>query len=319
MKQQKSEKEKISSQKKKKVPDEVIIESYSRLKNIWKVGNEVGLCGQSVQERLVRLNINRNNPLWTEDEDFFLREHYNNYLLDGKLQELADKMGRTKPFICRQAKRLGLTDINRKKKMLANFKPNVTPGHWDNRNHPKGMKGKHHSENTKDRLSVTSKDAQKKINDTPGKREAVVKKMIHTKHERGNLVTPRQKQTWKAGWREIGGKRKYFRSRWEANYARYLESLKVSGQIKDWEHEAKVFWFEGIKRGCVSFLPDFQITELSGSFAYHEVKGWMDDRSKTKIRRMSIYYPDVPLVVIDAKWFKENNKHLTLTIYGWET
>src|SRR5205807_723233 len=181
---------------------------------------------------------------------------------------------------------------------------------------PKGMAGKKHTPEVLARLSEISKANQAKLNSDPDKLAAKVKKMIQTKHENENLINPRQKQTWKAGWREIGGKRKYFRSRWEANYARYLEFLKVQNQITDWEHEPEVFWFEGIKRGCVSYLPDFKVTELNGSFTYHEVKGWMDDRSKTKIRRMQIYHPSIILKIIEANWFKNNNKTLTSIIYG---
>jgi hypothetical protein len=302
---------------KQKIPNEQLIESYGRLNNIWQVAKEVGLCGQSVHERLIKLGLKLQNPKWTDDEKFFLIEHYSNYLLDGRLQELADKMGRTKQFICRKAKLIGLTNISRQKKLLANFKPNITD--WSKIPHPRGMKDKKHTDETLKVLSEKSKELQAKIDAEPGRRESVSKKMVMTKHERGNLVIPRQKQTWKADWREIGGKRKYFRSRWEANYARYLEFLKVQKQILEWDHEPDVFWFDGIKRGCVSYLPDFKVTELNGSFSYHEVKGWMDDRSKTKIRRMGIYHPDVILRIIDAAWFKKNNRTLTSIIYGWET
>jgi len=304
---------------KQKISNEQLIESYFRLKNVWLVAKEVGLCGQSVHERIKRMGLETSYKWWTEDDDYFLREHYNNYLLAGKLQELADKMGRPKTSICTKAKKLGLTDISRQKKLLANFVPTIKPGHWSKNKHPKGMKDKKHTKETIDLLSKINKQNQQKINDDPDKRAAISKKTIQTKHERGNLINPRQKQTWKADWREIGGKRKYFRSRWEANYARYLEFLKVQKQISDWEHECEVFWFEGIKRGCVSYLPDFKVTELNGMFTYHEVKGWMDDRSKTKIRRMELYHPDVILKIIDAKWFKANNRTLMSIIYGWET
>lgn len=300
-----------------KATNQQITEAYSRLHNIWKVADELGMCGQSVHERLVRIGIKRENPRWTQDENFFLKEHYSNYLLDGKLQKLADEMGRTKQFICRKAKSLGLTDISRPHSLIATYKPHVPD--WNTKPHPRGMKGKKHTPETKFLLSNISTERNKIINAEPGRRESISKKQVMTKMERGNLINPRQKQTWKAGWREIGGKRKYFRSRWEANYARYLEFLKVQKQIKDWEHESKVFWFEGIKRGCVSFLPDFEITELNNTLSYHEVKGWMDDRSKTKLRRMKIYYPDVILKVIDAQWFKRNSRNLTSIIYGWET
>ena len=305
--------------KQQKVSDDALIECYSRLKSVWKVAKEVGICGQTVYERLSSRGVQVAINVFTDDDKFFLIEHYKNYLLEGKLQQLAVKMGRTKQFICRKAKTLGLTDISRKKSLLANFEPTIKPGYWKNKQHPKGMAGKKHTKEVLEKLSEMSKKSQAKINEDPDKRSTIVKKMIETKHAKGNLVLPRQKTTWKADWREIGGKRKYFRSRWEANYARYLEFLKVQNQISDWEHEPEVFWFEGIKRGCVSYLPDFRVTELNGTFTYHEVKGWMDDRSKTKIKRMAIYHPSVILKIIDAKWFKNNNKTLTAIIYGWET
>ena len=93
--------------------------------------------------------------------------------------------------------------------------------------------------------------------------------------------------TWKGGKRTVGEREVFFRSRWEANYGRYLEWLKNNGEIAGWEHEVDVFWFENVKRGCVSYLPDFKITHNDGSIDYLEVKGWMVQRSKTKLKRMS--------------------------------
>lgn len=126
------------------------------------------------------------------------------------------------------------------------------------------------------------------------------------------------KTTWKAGWRDIGGYNKYYRSRWEANYARYLQFLKESGQIADWSHEPETFWFTEIMRGCRSYLPDFRVSENNGSIVYHEVKGWMDSRSKTKLKRMKKYYPDVELILISEKEYIEIEKKLGGIIKGWE-
>ena len=101
----------------------------------------------------------------------------------------------------------------------------------------------------------------------------------------------------------------YVRSRWEANYARYLNWLKAKGQIAAWEYEPDTFWFEAIKRGTRSYTPDFKVTENDGRVVYHEVKGWMDAKSATKLKRMAKYYPEVRVIVIDqaayqaiAKW-----------------
>lgn len=303
-----------------KATNEQIIEAYNRRGNIWRVGEELGMCGQSVQERLIRLGIKRNNPPFTEGDMTFLKEYYQEYAGAGKLQELADIMERTKPFISRQARKSGLTSYKRDHKMYSNYeqiKLNCQ-GMWDRRPHPKGMLGKKHAPDFGERMSPINKAAQARINADPERRAAITRKMMATKYQRGNAVRQRPETSWKAGWREIGGKRKYFRSRWEANYARYLEFLKTHGEIKEWEHECEVFWFEGIKRGCMSYLPDFKITNNNESNEFHEVKGWMDERSKTKINRMRIYHPNVKLLLIKEKWFKDNGRKLKGLIPEWE-
>ena len=100
-----------------------------------------------------------------------------------------------------------------------------------------------------------------------------------------------------------GGKREdlgglYVRSSWEANYARYLQWLVGQGEIASWEYEPDTFEFEAIKRGTRFYTPDFKITNNDGTIEYHEIKGYMDDRSRVKLKRMAKYYPDVPLMVI---------------------
>jgi hypothetical protein len=187
---------------------------------------------------------------------------------------------------------------------------------WRERGHPKGMKGKKHSKETLDRLCQISTERAK--NTTDDQWHARTIKSMKTREARGTQLNERTKATWKASWREIGGVRKFYRSRWEANYARYLEFLKQQGKIKDWKHEPKTFWFDGIKRGCVSYLPDFLVVENDGSESYHEVKGWMDDRSKTKIKRMAKYFPDVKLIVIDSKAYRALQKTAAAIVSGWE-
>ncbi len=108
------------------------------------------------------------------------------------------------------------------------------------------------------------------------------------------------------GWKVVGERRIYFRSLWEVTYANYLQSLKGMKIISEWEYEPKTFWFLEIKRGCRSYKPDFRITNLDGSHYWVEVKGFMDSKSKTKIKRMSKYYPDEKLVIVDKTWFVKN-------------
>ena len=97
---------------KRKATDEQITESYARLGNIWKVAEELGMCGQSVHERLKKLGIDTSVNVFTDDDYKYLAERYVPYRNAGQLQTLADEMGRTKQFICRKAGELGLTDRN---------------------------------------------------------------------------------------------------------------------------------------------------------------------------------------------------------------
>jgi hypothetical protein len=128
-------------------------------------------------------------------------------------------------------------------------------------------------------------------------------KALKTRAANGTLIHSR-KGSWKQAWHVVGGQRFYARSSWEVEYAHILERRKSLGIITSWEHEPKTFWFEKIKRGCRSYTPDFIVKYPDGSEEYHEVKGWMDDRSKTKIKRMAIYHPKIRLVVIDSKAYR---------------
>lgn len=113
--------------------------------------------------------------------------------------------------------------------------------------------------------------------------------------------------TSKQGWRQIGQKRAYFRSEWEARYARYLETLKSTGAILEWLHEPQTFWFEKIKRGTRSYLPDFKVIQPDGSHYWVEVKGYFDAKSLTKIKRFHKYYPEEKLIVVSKEWFDGKN------------
>ena len=129
---------------------------------------------------------------------------------------------------------------------------------------------------------------------------------------------PLKPSKYRQGWRKVGDRDIFFRSRWEANYGFYLEWLKNTGYIESWEHEPKTFWFEGIKRGIVSYLPDFKIIFHDGSHEWHEVKGHMDSRSRTKIKRFKKYFPKEIHKVFGAAWFKKNTSKNAKFVPGWE-
>lgn len=120
-----------------------------------------------------------------------------------------------------------------------------------------------------------------------------------------------------------GGKRsdlgdRYFRSRWEANYARYLNWLISIGQIARWEFEVDTFEFP-VKRGNRFYTPDFKVWNNDGSFEYHEIKGWLDSDSKTKLKRMGIHHKQVKVVLIDKPQYRALAKQVAGFIPGWES
>ena len=121
----------------------------------------------------------------------------------------------------------------------------------------------------------------------------------------------------KRGYRDDLG-RIFFRSRWEANYARYLNLLIAQGHILHWEFEVDTFWFEKIRRGVRSYTPDFKVYGVDGSVWYEEVKGWMDKKSATKLKRMAKYHPSVTVRLVDEKAYKEIAKKLSSVIPLWE-
>ena len=126
----------------------------------------------------------------------------------------------------------------------------------------------------------------------------------HVKDRLG-LKDPKHKQFWA----RIGLKEPiYFRSSWEYYYAIFLEKLLQERKIIDWKHEPKCFWFDGIKRGVRSYLPDFCVTHNDGSEEWVETKGYFDSKSQTKMKRMAKYHPEVKIRLVGADWFKQNLK-----------
>lgn len=105
----------------------------------------------------------------------------------------------------------------------------------------------------------------------------------------------------------VGDKEMYFRSKWEANVALYLDYLKKQGEILDWQYEPMYYEFP-IKHGVTRYLPDFAVTLKNGTLEVWEVKGYMDSRSKTKLRRMGQFYPNIKVVLIDKEFMKSLKK-----------
>jgi hypothetical protein len=111
--------------------------------------------------------------------------------------------------------------------------------------------------------------------------------------------------TTKKGWYTSGDRRYFLKSSWELSYAQFLDIELANGTIKRWEYEPDTFWFERIKRGVRSYTPDFKVEYPDGRVEYHEVKGYLDSKSKTKLNRMRIYHPDIEMKLIDRAVMKQ--------------
>lgn len=295
-----------------------LIEVYERHSSVHKAGRELGVCGQTVLDRLRKLDYDISvPPEFSVEQIKVISDYYANTpdsLFD--LYELSNIIGKSRPNITRFARRRGWTNHRRENSIASKEKMKAArQGQWSRNPHPRGMLGKNHSDATKEKLRnrVMSESAREKISNSS------MKRWLSMSREQKIAFSGRQKASWKCGWREVGGQRIFARSRWEANYARYLQWLVGLGEIKKWEHEPETFWFMEIKRGTRTYLPDFRVTENNGSIAYHEVKGWMDPQSITKIKRMAKYYPDVKLIVVDSKSYKALEKTVFRMVTGWET
>jgi len=118
------------------------------------------------------------------------------------------------------------------------------------------------------------------------------------------IVKPKKPELVK-GWYEIGGKRIFFKSGWEAKFAFFLQWLLRYGLIQAWDYEPEEFWFEGVKRGTVTYKPDFRVLMASGAPVWVEVKGYMTRRSIVQCRRFMKEYGALPFCMVDAPWFRK--------------
>lgn len=82
-----------------------------------------------------------------------------------------------------------------------------------------------------------------------------------------------------------------------------------------WQYEPKTFIFEKIQKGTRAYTPDFY---LPAEDRYIEVKGWMDKKSQTKLRRMAKYFPEVKIELIDQRRYKEIAECVSAIIPHWE-
>lgn len=309
----------------KRVSDDKIKSLYAKHRSIYRVAAACGLCPQSVHERLVRLGIQRNNRPFSEEERAAIRNLYTEGFERGagKVQALADKLGRSISVIYTEAHNRGLCDASRplhatRRQSLAIGTSRATKARQAAGTYKNAMAGRRCSPDRRAAMSRNSLSMWE--NRSAAAKARITEKVMKTRLARygrvGNVERPGQ-TSWKAAWHTIGGQKIYCRSTWEANYAHYLEWRRSREEIRSWQHEPETFWFEKVRRGVRSYLPDFKVVFWDGRIEFHEVKGWMDSKSKTKIRRMKLYHPSVVLDVVDAKRYRALKKQLAGIVPNW--
>lgn len=308
---------------------EKLHESYLRTGSVHRTAAEFNSSGETVRKHLTQAGKRLNRSKWTNVEIELLRLAY--AMPDGfDIAVIAKSFGRTHAAVACKADELGLcsgrgkhivTESARKNMSVAQKEVTSRPGVKEERSsqvaasikangHPRGMLGKHHTQEARDAISRFHSGKK-------APRDRVEKQMATRISRYGSLAPKTTRGSWKAAWHEIGGVRFFARSKWESNYAHYLEWRRSKGEILKWEHEPETFWFKGVKRGVVSYLPDFRVTFPCGRVEYHEVKGWMDSKSVTKIKRMAKYHPTTTLVVIDSKRYRALDRQLSKIVQGW--
>src|SRR5882724_3203575 len=212
-----------------KATTEQILESYKKTNSVWKTAKELGLCGQSIHERLVRINKNNHRNILTKEEKDLIESVYVSGILRGnrKLKELSLKINRTIPLIVRYAKSKGITmrscSFTEEKKRENGER---TKRYILEHGHPKGFLGRKHTIEAKRKQGLSGvkmwADKNHKVNS---------KEHRHMLSDRqSKLMIERAKKSPQSiysnafhAWREFPkGKKYFFRSKWEINYAYYL-------------------------------------------------------------------------------------------------
>lgn len=189
---------------------------------------------------------------------------------------------------------------------------------WKHRPHPRGMLGKHHTPDICAGMSARMIRYWQDPESNYNSEEFRQKRSDYMTQQRATCPTTNVYSRTRSGKRSDLDDL-FVRSSWEANFARYLNFLITTDYIFRWEYEPDRFDFIEIKRGTRSYMPDFKVWDTKDSIPYYyEIKGWMDAKSKTRLKRMAKYYPDIKVIVFGAKEYRDLTKKVSGIIPNWE-
>jgi len=293
------------------VTNEQLLEAYNRLGSVWKVAPEFGICGQSVWERLKKLGV-VDKDRWTEQQLNILRQAYSDSTSNTlHINQLVNIIGKTKTSISGKAKRMGLTtNRNRKRdKTMRLAMSKRTKERIKNNGHPRGS----YKPNGEHSRVCPNCNILFKIHPSSNQRYCSIICGHNRKQVNGHQ-----------GYSKTGKRQdlnnQYFRSRWEANYARYLNYLINNDEpIIKWEYEPQRFIFDQVKSKPFFYTPDFCIFFADDHIEYHEVKGWDYSNGQIARKRFAQYFPHLTLVLINQSWFNSiTQQGIDKLIDNWE-
>lgn len=301
------------SEKRKRAPNWTDEEKEYLRNNIHKTVAELAkdLNGSENSVRIHKntLGLKRGNcPPFTEEEKKIIKEVYST----GQgvdLTALSTYLNRLKTSIGKIAHEMGLSHYGNYTNNESRIRGERMSIMVKSIEHPRGMLGKKHTEETRKYLSEFHKKRASQM--TYEEKHAIAMKGVKVKREKGSFNTSSNAYS-----RCKQGKRKdlnqYFRSSWEANIARYLNFHNIK-----WLYEFKRFDFNDEATGVLSYQPDFYLSDLD---IWIEVKGWMDDKSKQRLFLFEKYYPNEnnKLVLIDSKQYYIIEKRYKNIIPNWE-
>jgi hypothetical protein len=183
----------------KKATDEQLIEKYKKLGSVWAVAGVFGMCGQSVHERLSRLGVIEFNRV-DEAELLKIKSFYEKGFKsgDGELDRLCSELKRTKAFISRLARMMGLTNYKRKRSDVVSSQISDRLKKWHKNNeHPRGAFGMKHTESARKRISDVNRKSwenktdEEKKHQNNGRNKSKRKKRAFISRKNKNNVASR--------------------------------------------------------------------------------------------------------------------------------
>lgn len=279
---------------------------------------------------------------WTASQDQMLRDFYAQYPPPGQVpvSDIAAVLGKVVGTVRSRAFTLGISEGSRSKSPPVKYPPipcaecgktykPASKGHGvatltcsmscgrkraiKEHGHNRGALGLKHTDETKAKLGAASRLMWANMDVNERQRKAEITRSVASNRQPSENTHTRAK-----GGRRADLNNQYFRSRWEANYARWLNFLMhQSSDITSWTFEPQCFSFP-VKRGTMSYTPDFRVVFSDGHHEWHEVKGWLTQQGATALKRFAKYYPDEQLVLIDEAAYKAIAKFAKSIIGEWE-